>query len=75
MVGRYVRMVVAPHTRMGTIEAMRFDGDHVTLLFHQDPRIEFNLPDMWILDSEVEECVRPSAEEVARINDMTTRDD
>lgn len=75
MIGRYVRMLIAPHTRMGTIEAARFDRDHVTLLFHQDPRIEFKLPDMWIHDSEVEDCARPSEEEVAMINDMTIRDD
>ncbi len=75
MIGRYVRMVVAPNTRIGTIEAARFDRDHASFLFHQDPRIEFKLPDVWIRDTEVEECGRPTEEEVAKINDMSIRDD
>jgi hypothetical protein len=75
MIGRYVRMVVAPNTRFGTIEAARFDKDHASFLFHQDPRIDYKIPDVWIHDTEIEECVRPTEEEVALINNMTIRDD
>ena len=75
MIGRYVRMVVAPNTRIGTIAAARFDRDHASFLFHQDPRIEHKLPDVWIRDSEIEECPQPTEEEVAMINNMTIRDD
>lgn len=75
MIGRYVRMVVAPNTRMGTIEAARFDRERASFLFRQDPRIDFKLPDVWIRDSEVEECARPTDEEVALINNMEIQDE
>jgi hypothetical protein len=75
MVGRHVRIIVAPHTRIGTIEAARFDRDHISFLFHQDPRIKFKLPDVWIRESEMEECARPSDEEITLINNLVIRDD
>ena len=75
MIGQYVRMIVAPNTRIGTIKSARFNKDHVTLLFHQDPRLVFRLPDVWLLGSEVEECKRPTDEQVERINQMRIRDD
>jgi len=75
MIGQYVRMVVAPHTRIGTITAARFDKDHTSFLFHQDPRLAFRFPDIWLQSTEVEECRRPSDEQVERINEMRIQDD
>jgi hypothetical protein len=75
MIGQYVRMVVAPHTRIGMVKAVRFDKDHVSLLFHQDPRLAFRLPDIWLQSSEVEECKRLTDEEVEKINAMKIQDD
>jgi hypothetical protein len=74
MIGQYVRMVAAPNTRIGTIKAARFDSDHVSFLFHQDVRLMFVLPDLWMSDSELEECTRPTDEQVAMINNMAVRD-
>lgn len=74
MIGQYVRMVAAPNTRIGTIKAARFDRDHARFLFHQDPRLNFVLPDLWMQDSELEECRRPTDEQVAMINNMTIQD-
>ena len=75
MVGQYVRMVVAPKTRIGTVRAMRVDEDRVSILFHQDPRLAFALPDMWLQRSEVEECVPPTDEQIRGINEMRIRDE
>jgi len=74
MVGQYFRMVVAPNIRIGIIKAVRFDRDHASFLFHQDPRIKFDLPDLWMRDSELEECRRPTDQQVAMINNMTFQD-
>ena len=75
MIGQYVRMVVAPNTRIGTIKAARFDKDHASFLFHQDPRLVFRLPDVWSQASEVEECKPPTDEQVERINEVRIQDD
>lgn len=74
MIGQYVHMVVAPRTRIGTVEAACFDRGRIRFLFHQDSRLEYKLPDVWLEESEVEECQRPSDEQVAEINDMTIAD-
>lgn len=71
MVGQYVRMVADPN-RMGTVKAARFDKDRAVFLFHQDPRIAWTFPDVWLEDSEFVVCARPADEQVARINDLTT---
>lgn len=75
MIGQYVRMVVAPNTRIGTIQAVQFRRDHASFLFHQDPRIASALPDIWLRDSEFEECDRPTDEQIMRINELRTRDE
>lgn len=74
MIGQYVRMIAAPNTRIGTIQGARFDRDHVNLLFHQDPRIVPSLPDIWMQESELEECLRPTDEQVEMINNMAVQD-
>ena len=70
MLGEFVRMLVAPNTRIGTIQAVQFRKDHLHFLFHQDPRITIRLPDIWLRDSEFEECKRPTEEEITRINNL-----
>jgi hypothetical protein len=70
MTGQYVHMVADPN-RIGTVKAARFDKDRALFLFHQDPRIEWTFPDVWLEDSELEVCTRPPDEQVARINDLT----
>ena len=74
MIGQYVRIVAAPNTRIGTIKAARFERDHVSFLFHQDPRLIYTLPDVWMRESELEECGRPTDEQVAMINDLKIQD-
>jgi len=74
MIGQYVRMVAAPNTRIGTIQSARFDGDHVRFLFHQDPRLSSVLPDLWMQSSELEECQRPTNEQIAMINNLAIHD-
>ncbi len=74
MIGQYVRIVTALNTRIGTIKAARFDRERVSFLFHQDPRLAYTLPDVWMRDSEVEECNRPTDEQVAMINNLTIQD-
>jgi len=66
--GQYDRMVVSPKTRMGTIKAARFDGYRINILLHQDPRLTFQAPDVWLLNSDVTECERPTDEQMAIIN-------
>jgi hypothetical protein len=66
--GQYVRMVVSPKTRMGTIKAVRFDGDRIHILLHQDPRLTFQAHDVWLLNSDVTDCERPTDEQMAIIN-------
>lgn len=74
MIGQYVRIVTAPNTRIGTIQGARFDRDHASFLFHQDPRIVFKLRDIWMQESELEECMRPTNAQIARINNMAVQD-
>jgi hypothetical protein len=74
MIGQYVRMVVAPNNRMGTIRAACFKKDHVVLLFHQDPRLASTLPDVWMQEAELEECRRLTDEQIAMINNMWIQD-
>jgi hypothetical protein len=74
MIGQHVRMVAVPNTRIGTIKAARFERDHVSYLFHQDPRLVYTLPDVWMQDSELEECRRLTDEQVAIINNMEIQD-
>jgi hypothetical protein len=74
MIGQYVHIIAAPNTRIGIIKAARFDRDYVSFLFQQDPRLTYTLPDLWMRDFEVEECNRPTDEQIAMINNLTIRD-
>lgn len=70
MVGEYVRMVAAPNFRMGTVKAARFDRGKISFLFHQDSRLDCRFPDVWLPAFELEECARPTDEQVAIINNI-----
>jgi hypothetical protein len=72
MVGQYVRMISAPYT-IGTIQAARCDSGQVSFLLEQDVRFAEIFPAVWLSDSEVEECTRPSDEWVATANKLLRR--
>jgi hypothetical protein len=74
MIGQYVRIIATRNARIGTIKAARFDKDHASFLFHQDPRLVYKLPDVWMRDFELEVCRRPTDEQVAMINNLTIQD-
>lgn len=71
MIGQYVRIVAAP-TRMGIVKAARFDGGHVSFLFHQDARFAETFLDIWLPNSDLEEWARPTDEQVAAANKVAT---
>lgn len=73
MIGQYVRIITASKTRMGIVMAARFDGGRVSLLFHQDPRLADKFPDTWLPNSELEECSRPTDEQVERMNRLAAK--
>jgi hypothetical protein len=68
MKGQYVRMLIAPRTRNGTITDTRVEHGRVEYLFHHDPRFDDRTPDFWLSESEVEPCNPPTDAEVAAIN-------
>lgn len=74
MIGLYVRLVMAPKVRIGTVKAARFENRHVSFVFHQDSRFANSLPDVWVLDSDIKECARPTDEQVAIINNLVKND-
>lgn len=69
MIGQYVRMTVAPYT-IGTIKAARFDRGRVSFLLQQDARFVESFPEVWLMDSEVEECAPPSDEACKTANEL-----
>lgn len=54
---------------MGTVKAARFDRGHVDFLFQQDPRLTEPFSEIWLPSSALEECPRPSDEQIAAINE------
>jgi hypothetical protein len=68
MVGQYVRMILAPNTRKGTITDSKIEHGNVEYLFHHDQRFDDRLPDLWVMESDIEACVKPTDAEVATIN-------
>jgi hypothetical protein len=69
MIGQYVRMISAPYT-IGTIKAARCDAGQVSFLLEPDVRFAEIFPDVWLSDSEIEDCVRPSDDSVATANKL-----
>jgi hypothetical protein len=64
MIGQYVRMVSALYI-IGTIKAAHCYAGQVSFLLQQDVRFSQIFPDVWVSDSEIEECARPSDDSVA----------
>jgi hypothetical protein len=60
-------MVLAPQTRRGTIHTKINDEGQPQFVFRLDPRFRDNLPEFFINDGDVEECLPPSDVEVAAI--------
>jgi hypothetical protein len=72
--GDYVRMVMAPSTRMGTIVDMRTnERGMVEYTFRADPRISNPMPDIFVFEDEIQLCDRPSDSQVAAINALIKR--
>ena len=69
--GDYVRLRMAPNTRMGTIEDSKVERGRTLYHFLQNQR--FHEADGvvyrgWHLEVELERCARPSNEHVDKIN-------
>jgi hypothetical protein len=73
--GSYVRMIIAPETRRGTIH-IENDGRGVPrFVFQLDPRFAEKLADFIIDEGDIEECERPSDEEITLINRILAMED
>jgi hypothetical protein len=70
---KYVRLVDAPKTRMGTIVKTKIEYGHTVYLFHQDERFAGQLGDYWAEEGDFEPCERPTDEYVTAINALITR--
>lgn len=69
--GSYVRLVLAPNTRKGTItEVVLGDDGKTQFKFHHDERFRDTLPDIYRPEYDFEECDRPSDDEVELINKL-----
>ena len=73
MVGQYVRLILAPKTRKGTIIDTKTEHGHTEYLFHHDERFDDRVPDFWAEESDFEACARPTDAEVATINMLIER--
>jgi len=73
--GQYVRMLIAPQTRMGTIEGSEERRGRVMYIFRQDPRLkEIGPPvEIFLSEEEVEPCARPTDEYWQQVNAMIAR--
>lgn len=72
--GSYVRLILAPETRRGTIREVSNAQGKERFLFKLDPRFSDRLDDFYVFSDEIEECECPSDEEVRRINALIARD-
>ena len=70
---QYVRLLVAPKTRIGTITRTKIEYGHTEYLFHQDERFAEKLEDFWAVDGDFEPCERPTDAYVASINALIKR--
>jgi hypothetical protein len=75
--GDYVRLKLAPETRMGTIESIKEERGRVQYLFLQDSRLDEAVPgsvfDAYVSEDEVELCTKPSDEYWKAINALAKR--
>ena len=70
----YVRIKMAPNTRLGTIEDTKVERGRTFYHFLQDPRFHEVSPgpvfEAWILEDELEFCARPTDQQVEAINKL-----
>jgi len=70
--GQYVRLTIAPETRMGTIEGSEEQRGKLFYIFRQDPRLDDVVPgfkfEAFVLEDEMEPCDRPSDDYWKNIN-------
>lgn len=71
--GAYVRLKVAPNTRMGTISDMKSEAGKLRFIFHHDPRFMDAIHDVYVFDYDIEECERPTDAQVRAVNEMIQR--
>jgi hypothetical protein len=70
MKGQYVRLLLAPNTRKGTIIDVKTEHSRLQYLFHHDPRFDDRTPDFWAEEGDFEPCERPTDAEVTAINKL-----
>jgi hypothetical protein len=66
--GSYVCMLTAPKTRKGTLHVKTNHEGQSRFVFRLDPRFDDKLPEFFVNDHDVQECLPPSDEEIAAIN-------
>jgi hypothetical protein len=67
--GTYVRFVIAPNTRMGTVSQGTIDGGKERYIFRHDKRFLDTTGDhLYVFDYDIEVCPRPSDADVQAIN-------
>ena len=71
--GTYVRLTVAPNTRMGTVSAGTAEVGKERYIFHYDPRFVAPISDLYVFNYDIEKCARPSDAEVEQINALIRR--
>ena len=73
--GDYVRMPIAPDTRMGTIEGHKIERGVTSYVFRQDPRLKEVGPavEIWVSEDEVEACARPTDAYWNTVNELIKR--
>ena len=71
MIGQYVRMTVPPYST-GTIKSARFHKGEANFLFQSDSRFTRTILELWLLDSELQQCQRPTDDDVAVMNQKAT---
>jgi hypothetical protein len=73
--GDYVRLLMAPNTRLGTIEGSTGEKGQAKYLFRQDKRFDggLNIADFYVVECEIAACKRPTDSEVEAINQSIRR--
>jgi hypothetical protein len=76
--GQWVRMKIAPDTRIGTIEGSEVQRGRTMYIFRQDPRLKEAVPsgptvEIFLGEDEVEPCPRPTDAYWKTVNDRIER--
>jgi hypothetical protein len=71
--GTYVRLLLAPNTRIGTVSEGTVEAGKEKYVFRHDPRVNDPLPAMYVFGFDIEACSCPSDAEVQTINALIKR--